>query len=200
MTRISYIIPTIGRPSLTRTLETVLPQLAPQDEAVVIGDGDCPSAKNQCLTISRKYPSSVLLYLETKERHYDWGCTPCDYGVARASGDYVVFLGDDDLASPNAVEEIRKHVDADPGVPFIFAMTHQGTHLRPDIRENAVSGQQIVVPRDMSKMPKFATYSRLNYSDQEFIEKCIHNWNAVSYADVVIAIMPQRGQQMMTTD
>ena len=189
MYKLSVICPTIGRKSILDTIAAYLPQLSKDDEFIVVADGPIPEARALCSTLP-------IRYMETPTHVGDFGCTPCDYAIERAAGDYVLFIGDDDLPTAEAVSIIKKGLTQRPELPHIFATYHGGLKrvLLDSYACGAVTGQQIVVPRDMSKMPKMAevdfTYWRV--SDWVFINKVVHAWRGVVYHPDIICYMKQQ--------
>ena len=76
---ISVIIPTVGRPTLERTLASVAPQLEAGDEILVLRDNTG-----------------------------DLGNTPRDKAVEIAHGSHLWFIDDDDIAMPGALAAMRR--------------------------------------------------------------------------------------------
>lgn len=185
--RLTCIIPTIGRSSLYASIMSVLTQLTDEDELLVVGDGVSPTARSQFTRAMVACPGKRALYLELPERTNNSGCSPCDYGVERATGDFVWFVGDDDRATAGAVAIIREAVIQAPDAPHLFAMLHLGRILQGTTACGRVSGQQIVVPRDMEKLPKMADYAALEVSDWEFINKVQYKWGKLEKHGEVIA-------------
>jgi hypothetical protein len=184
--KLSLICPTIGRSTLDRLVQSVLPQMQDGDELIVVGDGPQPRAK----AIVDQYPQ--VIYDELPVRVGDFGCTPCDHGIAKATGDVVFFIGDDDICALGAFDAIRAAVDAAPDVPHVFAMMHTGRKLTMTIACCNVSGQQIVVPRDMTRMPKMGEFppQHLPVSDWYFISRVHEAWaGRTMFHDVVIAVL-----------
>lgn len=186
--KLSLICPTFGRSTIGEVIKSVLPQLLEGDEFILVGDGPVPLAR----AVAHLFPR--ITYMETPKRAADFGCTPCDYAVERATGDYVFFVGDDDVTTPDAFEAIRKGVMEAPGFPHLFAMMHTGRRLGNTVQLCQVSGQQIVIPRDMTRMPKMAAVHKdsLSVSDYVFIEKVVREWGGVVYHNDIICILPKQ--------
>lgn len=198
--RLSLICPTIGRSTLARLMDSVFPQMKPGDEFIVVGDGPQPAA----FEIIRNHVSHSghghLAYYETPTKTGDYGCTPADYGVTKAQGDAVFFIGDDDVLDPNAFAVIRAALEGAPNVPHLFAMMHTGRRLGNTLRCCAVSGQQIVIPRNMAWMPKMAEVPphQMGVSDWVFIDKVHRAWGGQTvFHDEVIAHMERQNSGRM---
>ena len=191
--RLSLIIPTIGRSTLHRAVESAFSQMALGDEVIVVSDGvDISEERLPWL--------SGVCYLRLPTPTGDFGCTPCDEGIKIARGDAVFFLGDDDICAPGAFDAIRAAVEAAPDVPHLFSMTHTGRQLGGTLDCCAVSGQQIVVPRDLTKMPRMAEHTpgERAVSDWVFIIKVHLAWNQQTvFHPEIISILPHMNQGRM---
>jgi len=167
---LSLIIPTIWRSTLAETLRSAVPQGRDRDEILIIGD-----------------------------HTGDYGCTACDRGIAMATGTHVFFCGDDDALAPDAFEIIRRGVEKAPDLPHLFAMKYGNGVLRGSFNCGEVSGQQIVVPRDMTKMPKMVSHSpnERDFSDWRFIQNVRSAWGNVVVHEEIIAILTQQNRGRM---
>jgi len=116
-----------------------------------------------------------------------------------ANGDHVFFIGDDDRIPPGALDSIRAGVSKAPDMPHLFAMQHTGRVLANSLVCGEVSGQQIVVPRDMAKMPKMTAFNpgELAVSDWRFIQNVEKAWGKIVMHDDLIAILPRMNQGRM---
>jgi hypothetical protein len=92
----SVIVPTIGRPTLSRTLASIdIQRMVPGDQTIVVHD-DPP--------------------------HRDWGAWARTEGMKQATGDFLLFMDDDDVYVPGAFDVIRAAVAAIPEHVHIFRM------------------------------------------------------------------------------
>jgi len=110
--KVSIIIPTLGRDSLAAALNSVLPQLLPNDEVIVVGDRWTPNG----------LPSRVKSLRIDSERNYDGGSTGRNRALSEATGDVICYLDDDDQYAPNALATIRRTVEAAPRALHLFRM------------------------------------------------------------------------------
>ncbi len=85
----SVIIPTIGRPTLSRAIDSVLQQPVAPDEVEIIVVND----SGQRLDLSRYEHHSNIVVVETNRTGL---CFACNAGASIARGDYLKFLHDDD--------------------------------------------------------------------------------------------------------
>ena len=196
MARLSLICPTIGRGTLSQLVDSVRSQMHPGDEFIIVGDGPQPGINAAGLNAM-----PGVRYVETPTRTGDFGCTPCDYGIEIATGDLVFFIGDDDVCPEGAFDAIHKGVESDPDVPHIFSMMHTGRKLGNSINCCYVSGQQIVVPRDMSKMPRMADCDpgQIAVSDWVFIDKVHRAWNmrTLFHQEIIAILYNQNNGRML---
>lgn len=122
--KLSIIIPTMGRKTLSRTLDSIEPQRSKEDEILVIGDGPQPEAKRIVKTRGCGYR-----YLETKPTR-KWGHAQRNLGMLEASGDFLAFMDDDDVYLPNAFKSMKDAAAArlDIGL-FLFRMKVGGVTI-----------------------------------------------------------------------
>lgn len=100
----SIIIPTIGRKTLQRTLGSITPQRATDDEVIVVFDG------KESEEVNKLAESHNCLVANTGKRSYNAGSTPRNFGIDKARGDWLLFMDDDDMFTPNAFQVIRKTI------------------------------------------------------------------------------------------
>jgi len=126
---LSVIIPTIGRPTLRRTLESIRAQeLIDGDEVIVVQDG--PTDLATWATV--KAAELPVRYLATGKRAGDFGATPRNLGMAHARGDYLAFMDDDDVyrtdcyGATTAFYRVRSAMARHPGRPIMFRAERPG--------------------------------------------------------------------------
>jgi len=122
---ISVIIPTIGRPTLQRTIDSIKDQLEPGDEILIEFD----------------FPP-----------HRDDGNWCRDRMIQRAAGTHLWFMDDDDAALPGALSAFRRRIEEDPSCAWMFRIWLCGelswkvNRITPGNQQ----GQCILVPRGAS--------------------------------------------------
>lgn len=146
--RLTIIIATLARPGLARLLESLQPQLGPLDEVLVVSDADAPLPPAEAAI--RKLNDRRFASLAHGPTH-KWGHAQRDFGLAQATGDFALFMDDDDLPSTDALDLVRVGVRGTRG-PHLFAMNHN-THNTVYIPHwpalpGEIGGAQIVVPID----------------------------------------------------
>lgn len=112
---ICIITPTIGRPSLRQTLESV--SLANNDHWIVVGDGP----NTQARAIWASVPTRGY-YTETLTAYGDYGNALRDRAMMWATQDYLIFLDDDDVIVPGGIDIIKHEIKEHYPRPIIFKM------------------------------------------------------------------------------
>ena len=108
----STIIPTIGRPSIARAVQSVLDQtMAAEFEVVVANDSGQPLPTGA-------WQSSPRVRLITTQRHAQ--CVACNTGAAIARGRYLNFLGDDDWLLPGALAAFWELAQRAPQADWLY--------------------------------------------------------------------------------
>jgi Glycosyltransferases, probably involved in cell wall biogenesis len=100
--KVSVIIPTIGRKTLIRTLESVLNQTYQNLEIIITDDTEEGKAKP---LIERYLTDPRIKYvINTKYKHGPSGNK--NNGLDHITGEYFAIVDDDDIIMPNAIEEL----------------------------------------------------------------------------------------------
>jgi glycosyltransferase involved in cell wall biosynthesis len=177
---LSVVIPTLGRPSLERTLESC----AAADEIVVVLD----KARGGTLPCELP-PRTVLLEGVYGVTGGHLGRT---HGIAVASGTHLAFFDDDDVYAPGAIEVMR---DAACDLPVIFRMDHY-THgilwRSKDIYFGNVSTQMYVVPNQPALFGEWTPHMPgwpEPGGDFSFIRDTVENMGGVVWRDEIIAVL-----------
>jgi glycosyltransferase involved in cell wall biosynthesis len=134
----SIVIPTYNREDLIgRTLTTIQSQTIDEWEVLIVDDG---SQDNTADVVRPFLSDSRFQYLpkENAERG-----AARNYGLARAQGEYVVFLDSDDLFHPNHLVTLRTAIQAAPTPPNFIATKYDfdrdGQRRPSDLTTLAVS-------------------------------------------------------------
>jgi hypothetical protein len=190
--RFSIIVPTCGRRTLQRTLESIGQQaLIDGDEVLVVADGPQPLASNLFRTCG--LPGQCL---ETSATH-DFGGTQRNRGMDLASGDYLLFIDDDDVYGPGAFTVIRSALKAAPQCPHLFKMRFaaSGRTLwahRVVTLEN-IGTAMIVFPN----RPQLRRWDSWHGHDYRFIADNLPLWPADSlvWREEIIALIRPRYEE-----
>jgi GT2 family glycosyltransferase len=180
--RLSIVIPTLGRPTLERTLASC----SDADEIVVVHDtvkgGSTPSLP----------PNAVLI-------EGRWGVTGGhagrQEGIRRATGTHLAFMDDDDVYTPGAIQMMR---DAACERPVIFRMDHysHGVLWRdPVVRFGNVSTQMYVVPNEPARLGSWEPHAPglpEPGGDYTFIAGCVtHMGEPVWREEIISTLRPE---------
>jgi glycosyltransferase involved in cell wall biosynthesis len=152
--KLSIIVPTCGRPSLAKTLASLVAQplqtVGPNaDEVLVIG---------QAHASVHDYAGFGVRYLP-RTLGYHYGCEERTTGIAAATGTHLGFLDDDDTWNPGARAAIADAMNRTPLNPVLFRMEYpNGRVLWKDQKLicGNVSTQMILVPNDRTRLGKWS--------------------------------------------
>jgi glycosyltransferase involved in cell wall biosynthesis len=115
MPKVSVIIPTYNRAHLiTETIESVITQTFRDFEIIVIDDGSTDNTG----FIASAFP---VRYLRQENRGVS---SALNKGIEMAQGEYITFLGSDDILIGNALEKGVKILDAYTEVGFSFGQVY----------------------------------------------------------------------------
>ena len=121
MSTVSIIVPTIGRPTLARTLDAAEPQLRAGDEVLVVGNlsmprNDAAFARHEV----EKRRNPALHYFEHGIGG-GFGDAQRNYGMTKATGSHLAFIDDDDAHRPDALALFHQWAGHRP---VLFRMQH----------------------------------------------------------------------------
>ena len=102
--KVTLLMATYHRPKLlVNALESVKNQRRRPDEVIVISDGDKEAA-----TIAREYVFCNVIDKKHEGVYAAWNA-----GIAVAIGDWITYLGDDDILRPNYIDDMLAGMEAD---------------------------------------------------------------------------------------
>lgn len=191
--KLSIIIPTLGRKSLNRTLDSLKDQRASEDEILVVGDGPQKEARRIVEERGVGYR-----YLETPPTHR-WGHAQRNLGMSQSKGDYLAFMDDDDVYLPGAFEAMRKAASDNPKIGlFLFRMKIQAAGKERIIWDpqaiylGNVSTQMILLKRTMPFLAQWGPHPLVKSGsggDYIFIRQNagILMWDNIRFEEAVIA-------------
>jgi hypothetical protein len=141
---ISYIVPTCGRPSLQRTIDSL--ETWPGDEILLVGDFSLRLAERDFV---RKRPEIKVVHCPPGN---DWGSTERNYVTPLATGAYLCFMDDDDTQVPGTRGVLESAMN---GNPSIFRMQYANGHILwddPEIRCGNVGTPMVFVPNVLDRI------------------------------------------------
>lgn len=106
MSTVSFIVPTLGRPSLIATLKSI--ELWPGDEIIVVGNvTECENGQTRYI---HRMPGG------------DWGHSERNFAMPLARCPYMAHIDDDDTFVPGTRELMADAIKQAPERPSIFRM------------------------------------------------------------------------------
>lgn len=121
MTKLSIIVPTIGRPSLYETISSIYDAgLQATDEVIVVADGPSSVAVEIAAIFQKR--GCNLIYREIPERTGSVGGPARTLGMSVATGTHVLCMDDDDVYRAGAFKRIREEIAKNPSKILIFKM------------------------------------------------------------------------------
>lgn len=139
MTSISYIIPSLNRPTLHRTIASI--EIWPGDEVCVEFD----------------IPRSNM-----------WGNPQRNKAIKRAKGDYLAFIDDDDFYLPGHRQIMQNAIDENPNKPILFRYRYPNGDVlwkTKEIIPGNIGSPMILVPN----MPDMLYYWKDGRNMADFI-------------------------------
>src|SRR5262245_25403200 len=146
---ISFIVPTVGRPTLYRALHSITQQCADDDEVLVVSDS--PEAAQVAAVAGCRFIECA--------RGHDYGCAERTAGIAAARGQHLAFMDDDDIYLPGARQRMEDARATVPDKPILFRMVWNDRVLwhEPELRVGNVSSQMMLIPNDKTKLGHWGT-------------------------------------------
>jgi glycosyltransferase involved in cell wall biosynthesis len=121
-TKITFIIPTIGRSSLQQTIHSLLKQTNPNWKAIIIFDGVEPTIRN--------FYNKITILKHTKVGVANHAGAVRNYGISHATTEWVAFVDDDDGIKNTYVETFYQELKYKSDV-ILFRMLFNGEILPP---------------------------------------------------------------------
>ena len=166
MATFSIIVGTAGRKTLERTLKSIVSQLEPGDELMLLRDDSG-----------------------------DAGDTPRNQSMHRAAGTHLLFMDDDDVYVRRAFAKMRRFADENPGRIGIFRMEYTTGPKRwrvPELKNRNVSTQIFLVPNMPGKLGVWEHRGTV-HGDYTFIEETARLQGEPLFVDeVTVRVRPIR--------
>lgn len=156
--KFSIIIPTIMRPTLVATLASIRHAGGgPGDEVLVIVDaahqnGYAPAGFNDAVAGLVATGTSVRI-LQPDDARGGWGGPARNHGVSAARGSHLLFIDDDDVYRPGAIEMIRSLVAPAPESMHVWRMVARGGAVVwrvPRLMQGNIGTPMFAVPRGVA--------------------------------------------------
>jgi hypothetical protein len=174
--RLSIAVPTVGRPTLYRTLRSISTAGVDRklDEIIVVGDGRCPEGERISSFFRELIPVS---YTELKLAGQCAGHPARSHAFGMATGTHLMTIDDDDEYVPGALGVVRDKVSEAPDRPHIFRMVGRAKRNPFDVlwRERAVAECNLgsplfVVPNNRSRL---GIWGKRYAGDYDFIRSTV---------------------------
>jgi hypothetical protein len=195
---ITVIMPTIGRPTLSRTIESILPQMGDEDQIYLVWDRDeVPSNRtpDDPRITHRTFltpPDTPKPWVGQPQR-----CFALDH--ASEMRDLLMWMGDDDLMAGGALDAVRKCAARHPG-QVILCKFRGWWPPRPVIwldemapverfQEGWLSDHSIICWNEPEKLGRFGMHYQ---GDWTFIKETVENFGGLSrvvWLDKLVAIL-----------
>jgi hypothetical protein len=193
MNSLALVIATAGRPTLARTLTSLVGQdWRAGDEVQLVLDGPQPLTRELADQFAAALPLRVIEIPDGP--HRDYGHTPRNRVAGSSHGyrcSWVAALDDDDVWTPGALASIRAAVTGAPRVPHLFRADLSALGLGVPwrdrmIRLGNVSTCCCVAPREVAAVCRYDT--TVYAGDFPFIRDCAARAGGVVWRDEVIAV------------
>lgn len=163
----SIVLPTLGRPTLERTLASCVPQLSARDEVIVVRDSfedpdDVHRVRERVASFGPQFR-----YLEHDAGFHCFGVTQGNVGFAQATGDVFLAIGDDDAYASHALATLRTVMAHDPARPVLFQFLTPWREIlwdEPRMMRSRIGGGCIAIPRAwFVPQPEDAHYPEVDF-------------------------------------
>lgn len=154
---LGIVIPSAGRATLRRTLDSMAPQMGAGDRCLVVGDTlDGPLPQTEAIVADFPW----CRYLAHAGARHTWGHEQINVGLPLVGGDWVLCQDDDDVFTPDAFAAIRAAIAAlDVPRPLLFrfrsyhggrvywdAHARESWARRGELPEGHIGGHCLVMP------------------------------------------------------
>jgi hypothetical protein len=142
---ITFIVPTIGRPSLADTLASI--ETYPGDEILLVGDR---------ITVN----DPRVTYLQCP-RGNDWGAFERNFATPHARGQYIAHIDDDDRYAPGTRALMQDAIEKTPLRPVLFRMRYpNGITLwrDPALYCGNVGTPMMLIPNAQNMMGRWGSF------------------------------------------
>jgi hypothetical protein len=127
---VTFIIPTLGRSTLEKTIKSLQKQTCVNWLAIVIFDNVTPN-------ININDPRILFITCDKLGEHYNYAGRVRNYGMKFVKTNWIAFLDDDDSISPNYVEVFNKEILAYSTDVILFRMRYDND-IFPDLDTNDI--------------------------------------------------------------
>jgi len=170
---ISFIVATLGRPSLHTTLRSI--ECLPGDEILVVGN------------VSERTVGHIRYIPHAPGG--DWGHTERNDATPLARCRYLAHIDDDDVYAPGTRAYMQDAITKDPGRPVLFRMRFpNGITLwdEPAIRCGNVGTPMMLIPNRPTMLGQWGSFVG---GDCQFLETCKWRQDEYVWRPEIIALL-----------
>lgn len=142
---ITFLVPTVGRPSLITTLNSI--ECWPGDEILLVGNG-------------YRVNDPRVRYVDCKPGG-DWGHTERNFATPHARGRYIAHIDDDDVYAPGSRQLMEDAIQQAEGKPILFRMRFpNGITLwrEPEVKCGNVGTPMMLIPNEPKKLGAWQSF------------------------------------------
>lgn len=166
---ISFIIPTIGRKTLKRTLASI-----------------------------EKWPGDEVLVIQHNPPSGNWGNAERQEGTDRATGDYLAFIDDDDVYIPGHRAIMDQAIKENPnGNPMLFKIKYPNGRIlweKEWVKNGNVSTQMILVKNDKTML--YHWDQTHTWADFQFINRWHWRAKTIDWRSEIIVNMGHNDEKL----
>lgn len=171
---ISFIVATIGRPTLASTLASI--ELWPGDEVIVIGNVETRT-------------DGAVRYVACPPGR-DWGSTERNVATPLARGRFLSHMDDDDVYAPGARAAMARAMADNKLTIFRMRYANGNTLWQvPELRLGNVGTPMMFMPNDPEKLGQWG--ERMDCGDFYFLQTMRWGPDDVAWDSTVIALVGQ---------
>lgn len=185
--KLNIIIPTIGRPTLRRLLESI-PQ---RDDVEVIMV--CDGFESQESMVEQTFPHERLWLRSAvlTKRCQDYGYTPRNVGLAMATAEWVTFNDDDNYYAPGGVEKILDYCNGQQVTPAAFRMDSTAVYGKVLWDDKVFRRSNVGLPQFVcrnSNLPRFEKHYDADFDWMEKVVRAEHG--RVNLLEPITVVVP----------
>ncbi len=215
MKKVSVIVPVYNVEAyLPRCLDSLVNQTLKDIEIIVVNDGSPDNSQSIIDAYQKQYPEMIHAYIKENGGLSD----ARNYGIKKASGEYLAFIDSDDYVEPQTFERMyQKAREADFDVvachlKYIYEdsdeIKYVSSHLREDITEKEKLKEIIIsiYPSACNKIYKRSIFhddclfkKGILFEDVEFTHRLISNIKSIGKVDEYLINYTQRSGTITKT-
>ena len=134
---ISIVVPTINRPTLSRTLQSVVSAGISSDDEVIVVWGDRGDPTSVVSGVDMPCRKTVLM---ARAPRPDYGNTQRTAGMRAATCSHIAFMDDDDIYLVGAIHAMKQELQDKPDTPHHFQV-----NLGPPLNRQVWRTKQVKV-------------------------------------------------------